>query len=236
MKLHPFTALTIWAIVAIQALLLPLNTALICLAISILACLIIWQPSRHRLRYVLWLMLPMALGIWLVHGGVLHSLMGNPTSSVGQKHAFTIWWRLLIIFSAAQIWMQYTPIITMVQALFASRLPIGFSYLLASPLLLVQQLGQQIKLIKEAQLARGVRLDGNVFQRGKAFTALLFPLINNTFANISMRISALDSKGFRYPIKRSNLWAPKDSHQQKSFRYLCIILLMIEVIGVILWR
>ena len=235
-KLHPFTALTIWAIVAVQALLLPLGISLIILALSTVLCLIAWQPSRYRLRYVLLLMIPMALGFWLVHGGLLHSWLGNEINPKAQQHAMTIWWRLLAIFTAAQIWMQYVPTITMIQALFASRLPIGLSYLLASPLLLMQQLSNQIKHIQEAQLARGVRLDGNLFQRAKAMLAIIFPLINSTFANLSIKIAALESKGFRYQKKRSNIWAPKDSHAQKYFRYLAIALLIMESSGVLLWR
>ena len=235
-KLHPFTALTIWAIIAVQALLLPLGVPLMALAISALLCLVACPTSRHRFRYILYLMIPMALGIYLVHGGLLHSWLGGESSPIALQHAMMIWWRLLAIFTAAQIWMQYVPTITMIQSLFASRLPIGLSYLLASPLLLMQQLSNQIKHIQEAQLARGVRLDGNLFQRAKAMLAIIFPLINSTFANLSIKIAALESKGFRYQAKRTNLWAPKDTSEQKYFRYGAILLLIIEVIGVLLWR
>lgn len=235
-KLHPFTALTIWAMIAVQALLLPLGIPLMVLAISTLLCLVAWPASRHRIHYVLYLMIPMALGIYLVHGGLLHSWLGSEPSTIALQHAMTIWWRLLAIFTAAQIWMQYVPTITMIQSLFASRLPIGLSYLLASPLLLMQQLSNQIKHIQEAQLARGVRLDGNLLQRAKAMLAIIFPLINSTFANLSIKIAALESKGFRYQAKRTNLWAPKDTQVQKYCRYGAILLLIIEVIGVLLWR
>ena len=234
--LHPFTALTLWAIVALQALLLPLGLTLILLASILVMCLILWKAARHRIRYILWIMLPMALGIILVHGNILQSWMGNATTSQSYHHAMTIWWRLLVILSAAQLWMQYTTTITMVQALFASRLPIGISYLLASPLLLMQQLSSHIQLIKDAQLTRGVRLDGNLIQRSKALTAMVFPLINLTFANLSIKIAALESKGFRYQTKRTNLWAPKDSSAQKLFRIGSLIFMILEIIGVLLWR
>lgn len=236
MTLHPFTALTLWAIIALQALLLPLGLTLILLAFILIMCLILWKAARHRIRYILWIMLPMALGIILVHGDTLQSWMGNATTSQSYHHAMTIWWRLLVILSAAQLWMQYTPTIAMVQALFASRLPIGISYLLASPLLLTQQLSSHIQLIKDAQLTRGVRLDGNIIQRSKALTAMVFPLINLTFANLSIKIAALESKGFRYQTKRTNLWAPKDSSAQKLFRIGSLIFMVLEIIGVLLWR
>lgn len=236
MTLHPFTALTFWAIIALQALLLPLGLPLILLASILVMCLILWKAARHRIRYIFWIMLPMALGIILVHGNILQSWMGNATTSQSYHHAMTIWWRLLVILSAAQLWMQYTPTIAMVQALFASRLPIGISYLLASPLLLMQQLSSHIQLIKDAQLTRGVRLDGNLIQRSKALTAMVFPLINLTFANLSIKIAALESKGFRYQTKRTNLWAPKDSSAQKLFRIGSLIFMILEIIGVLLWR
>ena len=85
--LHPFTTLILWAIVALQALLLPLGLPLILLASILVMCLILWEAARHRIRYILWIMLPMALGIILVHGNILQSWLGNATTSQSYHHA-----------------------------------------------------------------------------------------------------------------------------------------------------
>lgn len=48
------------------------------------------------------------------------------------------------------------PMQRFIRALFASRLPPGVAYLFAGPLLVVEQLKQQLAIIHEAQCARGV--------------------------------------------------------------------------------
>ena len=227
--MHPFTSLTIWLWVCASSLLLPLSWPLVVLSGTLFLALLSWPAARYRWRFVAWLMIPMALGLWMVHSGWLaHWLTGVPLDTRRQQYALSLWLRLLVIISSAQIWLQYVSPGRFISALFASRLPIGFSYLLAGPLLLVEQLRQQLAHIREAQIARGVPLDGNIWQRFCALPALILPLAGQVLSELSVRGAALDLRAFRAVPRRTTLNAPADSRAQSMIRYGLLVLILIE--------
>lgn len=233
--MHPFTSLTIWFWLSISSLLLPLSWPLILLGCSTFIILLIWKPARHRWRIVAWIMLPMAAGLWLIHGGWLAQILtGAALENSRPEFAMALWFKLLAIISGSQLWLQYVPTERFIRALFASRLPASFAYLLAGPLLLTEQLRQQLNTIREAQLARGVPLDGRFWQRITSLPAFLFPLASNTLSELSIRGAALDMRGFRYCAKRTTLNPPTDSVKQITFRYGLVLLILIEG-GLALW-
>ena len=233
--MHPFTSLTLWLWLSISSLFLPLGWPLMLLGLCTFAALLLWPASRYRWRFVAWIMLPMAAGLWLIHSGWLAQwLTGEmPLYRQGEK-AMALWFRLLIIISASQLWLQYVPTERFIRALFASRLPASFSYLLAGPLLLVEQLRQQLSSIREAQLARGVPLDGHLWQRLASLPSILLPLASNTLGELSIRGAALDMRGFRYAPRRTTLNQPVDSYFQRILRYGFLLLILIEG-GLALW-
>ena len=235
--MHPFTYLTLWLTISVNAMLLPLGWPLTALSLAVLLTLLVWPASRHRWRYLFWFLLPMGFGLWLVHGGWLTQWFGQHAAPpVERQHAaLALWLRLLVIFGAAQLWMQAVPLPRLMRALFASRLPAGAAYLLASPLLLSEQLSQQLAAIREAQLARGVRLDGNFIQRSRALVAMLWPLVNSALSSLTVRSAALESRAFHAAARRTTLWAPADTRQQVLFRWGLVVVLVLECVGRWLW-
>lgn len=232
--MHPFTSLTLWLWLCASVLLLPLGWPLVVLSSATFIALLAWPAARYRWRFVVWLMLPMAAGLWLVHSGWLaHWLTNAPLDTSRQASALALWLRLLAIISGAQLWLQWVPTERFIRALFASRLPASFSYLLAGPLLLVEQLRQQLVSIREAQLARGVPLDGSAWQRLISLPALLLPLAGHTLSELAVRGAALDMRGFRAVPRRTTLTAPRDSRAQRLLRYGLLLLILVE--GGIRW-
>lgn len=233
--MHPFTSLALWLWLSASVLFLSLSWPLLIVSSGIFIALLIWKASRWRWRFVAWLMIPMAIGLWLVHSGWLaHWITSAPLDTSKQPMAIALWLKLLAIISAAQIWLQYTSTEQFIRALFASRLPISFSYLLAGPLLLVEQLQQQLKNIKEAQLARGVPLDGSLHQRLISLPAIILPLISHTLSELAIRGAALDMRGFRIIARRTTLFPPIDTVFQSILRYFILLLILIEG-GIWLW-
>ncbi|MEQ4675345.1 energy-coupling factor transporter transmembrane component T [Providencia vermicola] len=233
--MHPFTSLTLWLWLSASALLLPLDWPLILLGCSTFLALLSWRPARPRWKIVAWFMIPMALGLWLIHGGWFAQLLtGETLKNSRPEFALALWFKLLTIISCSQLWLQYVPTERFIRALFASRLPASFSYLFAGPLLLVEQLKQQLKTIREAQLARGVPLDGNFWERCISLPAMLFPLASNALSELSIRGAALDMHAFRYSTKRTTLNPPADSYSQVILRYSLLLLIFIEG-GLALW-
>lgn len=227
--MHPFTSLTLWFWLSFTVVLLPFDWPLIVVSLVTFAMLLAWRQARYRYRYVIGLMLPMALGLWLIHSGWLtYCLTGEFSVATQQQKALALWFRLLAIISSAQLWLQYVSTEKLIRALFASRLPTSFSYLLAGPLLFVEQLRQQISSIKEAQLARGVPLDGNLLQRFMSLPALILPLATQALSELAIRGAALDMRGFRAVSQRTTLGAPKDNLFQAICRYAILVIIIIE--------
>lgn len=233
--MHPFTSLTLWALAASTTLLLPAGLILTGYSAATVVALLLFRPTRHRFGYVAWLMLSLGAGLWLVHGGWFTAwLSGQPRDPSRWAHAITLWLRIMAIVSTAQFWMQYVPIRQFIRALFASRLPPGLAYLFAGPLLVIEQLKQQLATIHEAQRARGVPLDGRWYQRLRAMPSLVIPLTHSALNNLAVRGTALDMRAFRLYPRRTTLWAPKDSRLQTLFRYGMVALIVAEA-GVKFW-
>lgn len=233
--MHPFTSLTVWLWLSASSLFLPLGWPLLLLSCSTFIALLLWRPARYRWKIVVGIMLPMAIGLWLIHGGWLAQLLtGETLKNSRPDFALALWFKLLTIISGSQIWLQYVPTERFIRALFASRLPASFSYLLAGPLLLAEQLKQQLSTIREAQLARGVPLDGHFWQRCISLPAVLFPLASNALSELSVRGAALDMHAFRYSAKRTTLRPPADNRWQVGLRYSLLLLILIEG-GLVLW-
>lgn len=232
--MHPFTSLTLWFWLSASVVLLPFSWPLIVISLVTFMALLIWRASRYRWRFVAWFMLPMAAGLWLIHSGWLtYWITGEVAIHTQQEKALALWFRLLTIISGAQLWLQFVPTEKFIRALLASRLPVSFSYLLAGPLLFLEQLRQQLNSIKEAQLARGVPFDGNIWQRFTSLPALLLPLATQALSDLAIRGAALDMRGFRTAAKRTTLDAPEDSGFQVISRYGILIVILIE--GGIRW-
>ena len=233
--MHPFTSLTLWVLAACSTLLLPAGVPLSLYSAATFVALLCMKATRSRAKYVLWLMIPLGLGLWLVHGGWLTEWMsGQPRTPERWADAVTLWLRILAIVSTSQMWMQYVPVSRFMRALFASRLPPGVAYLFAGPLLVVEQLKHQLAIIHEAQRARGVPLDESWYQRLRAMPALVVPLTHNALNDLAVRGAALDMRGFRLHRTRTTLWAPSDSTLQRLARYGMVVLMVVET-GVWIW-
>ncbi|KNC89956.1 energy-coupling factor transporter transmembrane component T [Trabulsiella odontotermitis] len=233
--MHPFTSLTLWALAACTTLWLPTQTVLPAYSLATLASLLLRRETRRRARNVIVLMLSLGVGLWLVHSGWLAQwLSGQPRDPQRWADAITLWFRLLAILSTAQLWLHAVPARNFIRALFASRLPPGMAYLLAGPLLVVEQLKQQLSSIHEAQRARGVPLDGRWYQRLQAIPALIIPLTHRALNDLAIRAAALDMRAFRLHRQRTTLWAPADSQSQRYLRYLMAAMIVAEA-GAALW-
>lgn len=234
--MHPFTSLTLWLWFSASTLMLPLGWGLVVVAFAPFAAVILRSASYHRWKFIAWVMLPMAAGLWLIHGGWLSQLLtGSPPLISQQQSAMALWLRLLAIISASQLWLQYVSTEQFIRALFASRLPASFAYVLAGPLLLAEQFRQQLASIREAQLARGVPLDGHFWQRMTSLPALLFPLVSQTLSELTVRSAALDMRGFRYTRHRTTLHKPMDSRRQYIWRLVLLLLIVIEGAFALWW-
>lgn len=169
--------------------------------VAVMACLsscslLLWPRARHRLISLVYLMVPLALGFWLIHGGFFARLVGSEAVGSRPLWAMGLWLRILSVVSVSQLLLECFPPRRIVKALLNGPAPDGIAYLMASPLLLAEQIKVRIGEIREAQLARGVRVKGALRERFSSLSSLVFPLVLGLLNDLPARSAALDMKGF----------------------------------------
>ena len=66
-------------------------------------------------------------------------------------------------------------------------------------------LNARIQTIKEAQMSRGLKVEGNPLVRIKAFIPLITPLLLGSIIEAQERALALEARGFSAPVKKTFL-------------------------------
>ena len=163
-------------------------------------------------------MAPLGFGFWLIHGGVFASLIGGVVQQTRGLWAFGLWLRIFSIVAASRLWLASSPPPLLIRSLLASSLPASFAFLLASPLLLTEQIKARIAQIQEAQLARGVPVHGSFRERASSLTALLFPLVLGLLNDLPSRSAALDMKAFGLFRRRSSLFGGREPRVPRTPR------------------
>ena len=197
MNLSPVFAFWIWLVWVGSAAVLPTFPFLPLLCVLPSLALALWPRARRRLKAVLWMMGSLGLGLWLVHGGLLSSWLGGGEPEPGRgAWALSLWMRIFAVVASGQLWLEAVPLPRLVASLLSGPLPARFGYLIASPLLLADQIKLRWAQVREAQLARGIAADGSLMERATALPSLLFPLVMGLLNDLPVRSAALDMKAF----------------------------------------
>ena len=64
---------------------------------------------------------------------------------------------------------------------------------------LIAQLSRDVEQVRDAQMARGLRTEGNVFKRLRAAVPIMIPVVANSLVKIQDQAVALDTRGFNAP-------------------------------------
>jgi energy-coupling factor transport system permease protein len=222
--MHPFTGLALLLPAVLLAWRIDSPSGMLAMLALPLAVLSFRPQGRQRLRQWFGVLMPLALGLLLVHGRWLDSW---PDGAAGDRGAALLlaarlWLRVAFVLACALLWLSSTPPERLVRALLASRLPPGAAYLLASPLLLAEQLKARLAAIAQAQAARGVDVGAPWFRRWRSLLALAMPLLVWTLSDVGERAAALDARAFRSRTRRTTLDAPRISLRDRSLMLLAL--------------
>ena len=243
--MHPFTGLALMLPASLLALRLVNPYSLLAL-LALPLVMMLLQPQRGK-RFRQWsaVLLPLALGLLLVHGRWLDEVLG---SWAGAKQAITaeqrfeslllaarLWLRVAIVLACAILWLSTTTTDRLMRALFASRLPAGAAYLLASPLLLIEQQKARFAAVVQAQAARGVDVHASWFKRWRSLLVLTVPLVVWTLSDVGDRAAALDSRAFRSRARRTTLDAPVAAAWERALMVMTALCTFL-IAGSFLWR
>lgn len=145
---------------------------------------------------------------------------------------------ILLSFSITNIggifvWMfQCTENKEISRALEDSGMNYKVAYVFISTLQMIDVLGKNSKTIMNAQQARGVETEGNIFIRSKAFFPSMVPLILGAITNTEERVLTLESKGFDVNGKKTHLFELERTGKEKLANTITIIV----AVFVIIWR
>ena len=235
--MHPLTgfALLLLAVV-LAARLDDVGALLVLLGVSL--ALMLSTPHRsRRVRQWLLVLVPLAVGLVLVHGRWIAVLLGMEVRDHGNtfEPMARLWLRIAITLAFAQWWLSTTSPEQIVRALLASRLPPGAAYLLASPLLLAEQLKARLAAISEAQAARGVDVQAPWHKRWRILLALALPLLLWTLSEVGDRAAALEARAFRSRARRTTLDAPLAAAWERVVIGMALVAALL-IMGSFGWR
>lgn len=153
----------------------------------------------------------------------------------GVLYALKIVSTLLVFLGAFYIMNKTTYVGKLVTALTECGLPPKIGYLILASLNVVPQMQRKLKIIQEAQNARGVEIDGSFISRIKAYIPLLGPVVMSSLTDAQERGMTLETRGFGIKgVKQTCYVQVKKSKQDYILRTLLSIFLGISIIITIL--
>ncbi|MUW13445.1 energy-coupling factor transporter transmembrane protein EcfT [Halorubrum sp. CBA1125] len=111
-------------------------------------------------------------------------------------------------------------------------MPPKLAYVFLAALQLVPDMRRQANSIMEAQQSRGLDIHANVWQRLKAFFALMTPLIIGTLISAETRALALESRGFGRTKTPTSLFETTET----TVDYMLQACTVVGVIAAVGWR
>ena len=110
-------------------------------------------------------------------------------------------------------------------------------YLLLATFQIFPQMKMKMSTIQEAQSARGLETQGNIFQRAGAFMPLIGPLVMSSLMSVQERGMTLETRGFGASNKKMTSFIEvNDNEKEKRARKAMIILTILAVVGSILYK
>jgi energy-coupling factor transport system permease protein len=239
-RANPLTSLivTVWAI-SLAAILPLLGTTIFAVAILAFAFAVGVGPTTIKRLAIT--MVPFGIALFLVHGVLVHapdSVRVGPLalSRSGVLFAATLFARLAAMLSASLLFVTTTHPSDMLKALDARGVSPVVSYLIASPLLLLEPLSLRAQGIRDAQRARGMDLTGSWRARITALPALLIPLTALALSDLDHRVLVLTGRAFRGNRRRTVLDAPADDVRQMWFRRALALVAVLQLGAPLLWH
>jgi len=237
-RAHPLTklCLALWFVTLILILPWPAATLLTVLLAALGLRL---NSGITWLRRWLLTLTPLALSLFIIHAFFLHppdlKWAGFlPLSRQGLREAISLIARIGFTLGVFLLFLTTTHPSTLLKALDARRVSPGLSYLIASPLLLMDLFAERARSIQAAQQTRGLSLDQSAIARLLALPTLLVPLVTLGLMDNQSRSAALTGRAFRALPYRTVLNPPPDQSYGPTLRRILVAATVLQG-GLALW-
>jgi energy-coupling factor transport system permease protein len=177
---------------------------------------------------------PLAIALCIVHGFLIPrpgAVVVGPfaVSPAGLVFGITILARVGAIITWSLLLVMTTHPGDLLKALDAGGAPPAVSYLIASPLLLLEPLMMRAGDIRDAQRARGLDLTGSWKARVTALPMLLIPLVALALTDLDHRVLVLNGRAFQSGRRRTVIDPPADDAAQRWFRRIALVLAVLQL-------
>ena len=208
------------------------------LAIAVVPGAMIAQVGGRVIRAATLAMLPIAIAVALV------STFGLPGETVlfrfgplaatleGFDAAAQVTVRLFVMAAAITLFGLTTSTRAFVVDLERRGVSPRFAFAASATFGAVPALVEHAQMVRDAQRARGLDIDGDVRGRLRGVLPLFGPVVIGTLHAVEARSLALEVRAFGRPGRRDLLWAPSDPGWERAVRWLIVAAVLAIAIAV----
>lgn len=239
-KLHPLTKMWMSASLSFAVLVygnIWITIALVLLSVSLLISEKMFTP----LKGFLWVASVYSLFSFTIHGLVnpqnVTPLFVIPVVNIifyseGVYHALSYFNRIVPIMATLITLFGSVNMTDLGAAMQKAGIGHRGAYIFTSTFQLIPILNREREQIMNAQRARGLNTEGNIFHRGKAFLPVMMPVVANSIMSVQQRAISLLTKGFVSSAKKTVYRDFKKNKMDYILKFLSIFLI---VLTIILW-
>lgn len=241
-RLNPLTKLVISLFLIVLALVLSSMWSGYVVFLLGVVPLALWGGILRPLWSALWkIVLPFAISMFVIQG--LFWTDGTPVASLGPLSlkaeglvfATTITGRLLAIMGSFLLFSLGTPPDDLMISLEERGVPNSVTYIILSTIQLVPGLQVRAGKIRDAQRARGLETEGNIFQRMRSMLPLVEPLVLGSIIDVDERAIALEARGFSSDTQKTFFRTVEDRRWEQILRWVLLIICVILILLRIFW-
>jgi energy-coupling factor transport system permease protein len=240
-RLHPLSKGAFVIFFLVCAATLPNLVWLLAAFLLLQLPLALWgKISRPFLKNCIAVMAPFVISLTIIQGlftggaTVLFTLGPLTFTLEGMLAGLTVAGRILLAIGGALLLMYSTRPDALMLALTQRGLPHSLAYIVLSALQILPRFQERATVILDAQRARGLETDVNLFGRMKLLVPLVGPLVLGSIVDVEERAMALEARAFSRSGRKTSLLVLADSPGQRLLR-AGLLFLSVALIAVRIW-
>jgi energy-coupling factor transporter transmembrane protein EcfT len=242
-KLHPLTKSLLVLLLLVAGLTLPGNWTGYLLVLFIILPLARWGNIFPEFIRVVWtISLPFIISVVLIQslfwgrGTPLFEFWIFSPKQEGALFALISVGRILLVMSAFILFAMSTRPDALMISLKQVGVPGSLAYIIVTTLQIIPRFQRKAETILDAQRARGLETQGNLFVRARAFVPIVLPLVLGSLVEVEERAIAIEARGFNSSRKETALIEIPDTRGQARLRRIFIALMILSILARIAWQ
>ena len=148
-------------------------------------------------------------------------------SNVGLQNSIQLSSRIVAISSIIIWFFLVTSVKDIVYAMEKAHFSKKLTFVISSTIQLIPQMSKLSQTITDAQKARGVESDGNLWVRMKAFIPMIGPLILTSIQQTDERVLTLEARGFSSSKSKTSYYIIRKTMVDYVICIGCVVLLVL---------